>query len=891
MSAIAPLLQQPAAQAVGWALLHFVWQGTLIGLLSAVALLALRRSAADIRYLVSAIGLTLMLTMPAVTAIQTYRAPRATALPVVSAEVTAPVTLVRPPDPRVALSGALDIPSARSEAPAFRVDRVLPMFVLVWIAGVMLLTLRLITGWMWAQRLRTHGVTPVDEGWQQMLTRLARRLHVARAITLLESALVEVPTVIGWAKPVVLLPASALAGLTPQQLEAILAHELAHIRRHDYLVNLLQTLVETLLFYHPAVWWLSHRIRIERENCCDDLAVSLCGDPVAYAAALADLESLRGPLGLGRSGVAMAADGGSLLHRVRRLLGAPPSHSGRGPAWLAASVAILVLLGLGAGAAEQRPQNTEEQPQKNTETHRAAATEEHRAAATEEHGRTQSSEVASKDAMDAMAAAADRMQEAVERSSRGLRVARGARGPLVAADQARAMVDAAGGSAAKVAETAERGAAAMAKAVERASQSISHSVNGSSGTWVWSNDGEKLAVKYRGEFEFTDDDADVSRVSQGGWMQITDGGWFGRHTVEIKESGGKLERRYWVNGSERPYDPEGKQWLREKLPTFVRNTGIGAPKRVARFLKSGGPSAVLTEIGRIDSSYVKRIYFSELFKQATLDGPTYARALDQAGREIDSDYEKASLLVSMADRLPEDAAARAAYFKAASNIDSDYELRRVYSTMLKRGPVSPAVLAGILQTASSIDSDYELSQLLQQIVKQQPLDATSRPLFYKAASSIASSYERHHVLSAAISRSDADPASVAAALQAAGDIDSDYEASNFLQEVLKKHGLTADTRPVFFKMVSGLSSGYELRQVLTAVVAAPGAHHDDVLGVLQAAQRMSGGYDLAEVLIQVAQTQTLTGDLRDAYLSAADRLPQGYEQGRVMTALVRSERR
>ena len=91
-----------------------------------------------------------------------------------------------------------------------------------------------------------------------------------------------------------LLPMSALAGLSPLQVEAILAHELAHIRRHDYLVNLLQTLLETLLFYHPAVWWLSRQIRIEREHCCDDLAVSLCGDPVVYARALADLEELRG---------------------------------------------------------------------------------------------------------------------------------------------------------------------------------------------------------------------------------------------------------------------------------------------------------------------------------------------------------------------------------------------------------------------------------------------------------------------------------------------------------------------------------------------------------------------------------------------------------------------
>src|SRR5439155_5091815 len=172
--------------------------------------------------------------------------------------------------------------------------------------------LRLLTGWLWVQRLRTRGVAPADADFRRMAARLARRLHITRVVTLLESSLVDVPTVIGWLKPVVLLPASALGALSPQQLEAILAHELAHIRRHDYLVNLLQTLVETLLFYHPAVWWLSRRIRIERENCCDDLAVSLCGDPVAYANALADLESLRSEI-TPTHHIAMAATGGSLL--------------------------------------------------------------------------------------------------------------------------------------------------------------------------------------------------------------------------------------------------------------------------------------------------------------------------------------------------------------------------------------------------------------------------------------------------------------------------------------------------------------------------------------------------------------------------------------------------
>ncbi len=219
------------------------------------------------------------------------------------------------------------------------------MFVSVWLAGVVLLTLRLFSGWMWVQRMKSHGARPAPEALQSAARRLMRRLHIGRAVRLLESTSVAVPTVIGWLRPVVLLPASAMAGLAPNQMEAILAHELAHIRRHDYIVNLFQTVVETLLFYHPAVWWLSRRIRAERENCCDDLAVSLCGDPVAYAAALAELEGLRSTTG----DLVLAATGGSLLQRVRRLLGVP-THAGRAPGWLAAGVALLVLISMSAGA-------------------------------------------------------------------------------------------------------------------------------------------------------------------------------------------------------------------------------------------------------------------------------------------------------------------------------------------------------------------------------------------------------------------------------------------------------------------------------------------------------------------------------------------------------------
>ena len=210
----------------------------------------------------------------------------------------------------------------------------------VWLAGVAALTLYHLGGWRLARRLPRQGRC-VSESVETLARNLCRRLGIGRAVVLLESSAVTVPMVMGWLKPVVLVPASTLTGLSPRQLEAILAHELAHVRRHDYLVNLFQTAVETLLFYQPAVWWVSAQVRRERENCCDDLAVAVCGDRLGYARALADLEGLRaaGPR------LAMAADGGSLSDRIRRVVGVPGRSSRR--SW-AAGLLALALLPVGA---------------------------------------------------------------------------------------------------------------------------------------------------------------------------------------------------------------------------------------------------------------------------------------------------------------------------------------------------------------------------------------------------------------------------------------------------------------------------------------------------------------------------------------------------------------
>ncbi len=349
------LLSQATVERLGWMLVHFLWQATVVAMLLAGFLRLLRRSSANVRYLTACAALTLMVVLPIATMqFIEVRGPAAEAGPEPEPLVTtaAPATVAQMPDEPFTLSDVpleivdVAIPVPWNERITSALEPALPYAVLGWLVGVFGLSAWHLGGWMQLQRLKRRMVHRVGDALQRRLAQIAGRLGVHRAVTLLESALVEVPTVVGWLRPVILLPASALTGLSPEQLEAILAHELAHIRRYDYLVNVLQTVVEILGFYHPAVWWVSHRIRIERENCCDDMAVCVCGDSVRYARALTCLEEIRHS----QAELAIAATGGSLLDRIARLLGRPTADDRRF-AWLPGLITLLLVAGVAIPAA------------------------------------------------------------------------------------------------------------------------------------------------------------------------------------------------------------------------------------------------------------------------------------------------------------------------------------------------------------------------------------------------------------------------------------------------------------------------------------------------------------------------------------------------------------
>jgi beta-lactamase regulating signal transducer with metallopeptidase domain len=373
MTTLENFVSPALTRALGWTLLHSLWQGALVAAVLAGALLLLRRQRAEVRYAASAGALGMVVALAGIT-FGLYFNSTAERSPSLSSGAARMVqsTVLKQAEVTKANAAAAEetvvvttrtnaLRESRAAAPATQeakpnwlaiglkyFDHNLPLLVVAWLLGLLAMSLRMLGGLLYVQRLRNYRVRPLPAAWQERLAALAARSGVRRPVALLESALVQVPLVVGHWRPVILLPLGTVAGLTPAYLEAILAHELAHVLRRDYLVNLLQTVAEVLFFYHPAVWFVANCVRTERENCCDDTATALVGgDPMRLARALTALaEWSQSAVVPTAPRLALAAIGkrNALLNRVRRLVTRRPAAPTLAEGIMASA---LVLGGLG----------------------------------------------------------------------------------------------------------------------------------------------------------------------------------------------------------------------------------------------------------------------------------------------------------------------------------------------------------------------------------------------------------------------------------------------------------------------------------------------------------------------------------------------------------------
>lgn len=334
LAALTVLADAPAVVALGWTLVHFLWQGLVLGLVFALAHRSARRGSPALRYWIGMATLAAMLLSAVVTFSVVYEPASA------SASISQAVG---------SGSGAAAMTIAPEAATLWTwlravLEPLVPWTVAGWLIGVGVNAFGLLGDF---RQLRTTLATarPLPSPWPAVVDRIRRALGVRRVVRVLESTRIGVPIVVGWLRPVIIIPPSALLGLSPRQLELIIGHELAHVARFDYLFNLAQLFVETVLFYHPAVHFVGRAVRLERENCCDDAVVERTGETLAYAKALTEIEGLRCSAGLRP---AAAATGGDLKLRITRLVAMPDPQRGAA-GWLAAMTLLAVSFGTVVG--------------------------------------------------------------------------------------------------------------------------------------------------------------------------------------------------------------------------------------------------------------------------------------------------------------------------------------------------------------------------------------------------------------------------------------------------------------------------------------------------------------------------------------------------------------
>ena len=323
-------------ETLGWTLLHSIWQGAAVAIIFFIVLRLIKKATANARYLTACAALCLFASLPAITFVRLAR-DFSTSDKIEKTILENQSNRAENAFPETPLSGSFEMKEskngnedrAKNEPNAIQINLawlekqaspILPMLVWLWFLGVALTALRLSGGFWRLRELQRESIEAISSEWNKRFLRLTLELKINPMVRMLESSLVSTPLTIGWLKPLVIIPTSAFLHLAPHELETIIKHELIHIRRYDYLVNVIQSFVETAFFYHPGVWWISAVVRREREFACDDAVIQSSEDKFTYARALANLEQFRISANNKQSQLTLAASGGKLTERIRRIV-------------------------------------------------------------------------------------------------------------------------------------------------------------------------------------------------------------------------------------------------------------------------------------------------------------------------------------------------------------------------------------------------------------------------------------------------------------------------------------------------------------------------------------------------------------------------------------------
>ena len=712
--------------------------------------------------------------------------------------------------------------------------------VLLWPVGALLLLVRAAAGVAAVSRIANRAtLVESDPALRHELGDALLRC-TARDTELRMSDEVDVAVTWGLAHPVVLLPCEAVEW-TRERRRLVLEHELAHVVRRDVWMHLLARVTRSLYWPNPLAWLAERELRLESEQACDDAVIARGVRPTRYAEEL--LQLVRG---LAPAAVPSLAPGFASRPRIERRLRA--LLDARMPRRMLsrrdAGAAVLGALALAFPLAAMRPVSRElpesgQEPERSVVVSTAPALAPIRAAAA---ARAVSSGIAiavtataaSSATSTSSATLASTAMVALPRGGAGGgrgagygfaiasgAIAGGSGGLATAAPDIRSAVIASAssgnGSAAPVVAGGQEPQTCVADG-----HSSSNMTNDDGGVrrWEvhWTGRDCGVDLRAQGKIEFTDDLTDVRSISSCGWFDLSarDGDHLTRLYIK-PASDGTLEHRLTMDGSDRPWNAEARDWLGTFLVELDRRTAFAVDTRLPQLLARGGVNAVLDEVGRMTGDYAQGVYLHKLLAAEKLDAGQVRQVIDLAGISIQSDYTIAGVLVGVANRygLP-DAATRAAFLRALDTIESDYERNRTLHALLDRSQPTEAEAGAILASASKLKSDYELARTLVDLVARKLVTPNLYDRYLEDAARLQSDYERSRALRALLGAGTLNEAQIARVITAAAGIQSDNEKANVLVAVAGAYELKGETLNKYEQAVRSIGSTYEQTRALVA---------------------------------------------------------------------------
>ena len=851
-----------------WWILVVTLKATAVLAVSGCLAVLLRNASAATRHLVWSVGIVAALMVPALSLIVPHwSAPLGTAL--VQAKDYAAQRLVTPPTstieqpfeasvspPMIPVGQDLsevvaNVPNAASETmgpgPATRTSQasvVSPAgisigtaFLILWAMGAgVFLSIVLVSLGRIAQLERS--TTPLDDRRVlQIAEGLVAHLGIARRVRFVENATASMPMTWGAFNPAVMLPASAREW-DLSCLHDVLIHELSHVKRWDYLTQLIARGACAVYWFNPIMWLAARALRVERERACDDAVLNSGSKASDYAHHLLEIaRSLRTASLTTIASVAMAKPS-QLSGRLLAVLdGTRRRRSVTYRTVFGAGVASLILAGTVAGAT-------------------------------------------------AVAADVGRMDPVEPEIALDLASPRGIAPDYRAGNP---------GSRSVSSET-------MTIPISFTGLLQGCDWNAQTGRRSTSTDinddriririeiGEcELNVDADGEITFSDDERDVVAISGNGYLEIEEKVGRVERVLKIDADGGRLTREWSVDGESRPYGADAEEWLATMLPTLFRLTGLHAEERATRIYEQGGADALLQEIALIPSDHTARRYFSVLLAQGDLDGATLRQVVQQAGEQISSDYELAELLIYVAENQPLDENLQIVYVEASNNLSSDHEHRRALSAVLQRGNISQDLAETMLLSAQEIESDWEVAELLLELLERHPINDALTPAFFEVVANIDSDHERGRVIKAALAKGAPSAQILDGALAMATDISSDWEMAELLLYIADLYPMQRALPASYLEAARSLDSDHELNRVLRTLLDRDQLSETALLDVLDVSTEINGDFERTELLRTVAARYAISGQVQQAYFEALGYVDSDWSRGEILKALLEQD--